>query len=91
MPTTALAIAAVTWAVLMALGPLLQIRVLVRRRSSQGLSVAYFGVLLVGFALWVAYGVATDTRAGDPERRGVQHGPGDDRGRDPVPVTRSGR
>ena len=58
MLTTALAAAAAAWAVLMALSPLLQIRSIVRRRSSEGVSVAYFSVLLVGFALWVAYGAA---------------------------------
>jgi MtN3 and saliva related transmembrane protein len=58
--TTALAIAAATWAVLMALAPILQIRAIVQRRSSQGVSIGYFGILLVGFALWIAYGVASD-------------------------------
>jgi MtN3 and saliva related transmembrane protein len=61
--TTALAVAAATWAVLMALAPVLQIRAIVWRRSSQGVSVGYFAILLVGFALWVAYGVASDTIA----------------------------
>ena len=42
----------------MALAPLLQIRAIVDRRSSRGVSIGYFVVLLVGFALWVAYGVA---------------------------------
>ncbi len=63
MLTNALALAAATWAVFMALGPLLQIRAIVRRRSSRGVSIGYFGVLLVGFALWVAYGVASETLA----------------------------
>ena len=61
--TTALAVAAATWALLMALGPLLQIRSIVRRRSSHGVSIGYFGILLVGFLLWLAYGVASDTLA----------------------------
>jgi uncharacterized protein with PQ loop repeat len=42
----------------MALSPILQVREIVRRRSSEGISVGYFAVLLVGFALWVSYGVA---------------------------------
>ena len=63
MLTTALAVAAASWAVLMALGPVLQIRAIVRRRSSRGVSIAYFGVLLVGFVLWAAYGVASETLA----------------------------
>jgi uncharacterized protein with PQ loop repeat len=56
---TALGLAAASWAVLMALSPILQIREIVRRRSSEGISISYLAVLLVGFALWVAYGVAS--------------------------------
>src|SRR5688500_5196023 len=43
---------------LMAVSPLLQIREIRRRRSSAGVSIGYFVVLLIGFALWIAYGVA---------------------------------
>ncbi len=63
MLTSALAAAAATWAVLMALGPILQVRTIVTRRSSRGVSIGYFAILLVGFALWVAYGIASDTLA----------------------------
>ena len=56
--TTALGIAAASWALLMALSPILQVREIVRRGSSEGISIAYFVVLLVGFALWVSYGIA---------------------------------
>ncbi|HYY76712.1 MAG TPA: SemiSWEET family transporter [Gaiellaceae bacterium] len=63
MLTTALAVSAATWAVLMAIGPLLQIRAILRRRSSDGISIGYFLVLLVGFALWVAYGTASENLA----------------------------
>lgn len=63
MLTTVLAAAAASWAVLMALGPLLQIRAIVRRRSSRGVSIGYFAILLVGFALWLAYGVASSNVA----------------------------
>ena len=56
--TTALGVTAATWAMFMALAPLLQVREIRRRRSSDGVSIAYFCVLLVGFALWVAYGLA---------------------------------
>jgi uncharacterized protein with PQ loop repeat len=53
-----LAVTAATWAIAMALGPVLQIRKIVELRSSRGTSIAYFLVLLVGFVLWLAYGVA---------------------------------
>lgn len=53
-----LALAAATWAIAMALGPVLQIRKIVQLRSSRGVSIVYFLVLLVGFLLWLAYGVA---------------------------------
>jgi MtN3 and saliva related transmembrane protein len=54
-----LAFAAAAWAMAMALGPVLQIRRIVDQQSSRGVSIAFFVVLLVGFALWVAYGIAS--------------------------------
>jgi MtN3 and saliva related transmembrane protein len=56
--TTVLGISAASWAMLMAISPLLQVRQIRRRRSSAGVSLGYFAVLLVGFALWIAYGIA---------------------------------
>lgn len=53
-----LAVVAATWGVLMALAPILQVRTMVRARSSDGVSILYLSVLLVGFALWFAYGVS---------------------------------
>ncbi|HEU0303135.1 MAG TPA: SemiSWEET family transporter [Gaiellaceae bacterium] len=61
--TTALAVSAASWAMLMALGPVLQIRAILRRRSSRGVSIGYFAILLVGFVLWIAYGIAIDKPA----------------------------
>lgn len=58
-----LAVVAGGWAVLMGLAPLLQLRRMLRRRSSADVSVAYLLVLLPGFALWVAYGVASHDTA----------------------------
>lgn len=58
MVTTAVGIAAASWALLMAVSPILQEREIVRRGSSEGISIGYFLVLLVGFGLWVAYGLA---------------------------------
>lgn len=53
------AIAAASWAVLMGLAPLLEIRRMLQRRSSADVSVSYLLILLPGFALWVAYGLAS--------------------------------
>lgn len=53
-----LAVVAATWGVLMAISPMLQIRRMVVRRSSADLSLSYMGVLLIGFALWLAYGIS---------------------------------
>ncbi len=54
----ALAVVAATWGVAMAVSPLLQVRRIRQVRSSSGISLGYYGVLLVGFGLWLAYGVA---------------------------------
>jgi MtN3 and saliva related transmembrane protein len=56
--TTLLAIIASSWGIAMALSPTLQIRHMVASRSSSGISIPYLAVLVVGFALWLAYGVA---------------------------------
>lgn len=53
------AIAAASWAVVMGVAPLLQVRRMVQRRSSADVSIGYLLILLPGFALWVAYGVAS--------------------------------
>lgn len=58
MAQTVLAVAASSWAVLMGIAPVLQIRRMLRQRSSQEVSVGYFMILLAGFALWIAYGAA---------------------------------
>jgi uncharacterized protein with PQ loop repeat len=60
---SALAVTAATWAIAMAVGPVLQIRKIVQLRSSRGVSIAYFLVLLVGFVLWLAYGLAAGNLA----------------------------
>jgi len=53
-----LAVSAAVWAIAMALGPVLQIRRIVDQRSSRGVSISFFVVLLIGFGLWLAYGIA---------------------------------
>jgi MtN3 and saliva related transmembrane protein len=55
---TYFAAAAASWGVAMALAPLLQIHKIRQTRSSASVSVAYQEVLLVGFMLWLAYGIA---------------------------------
>jgi MtN3 and saliva related transmembrane protein len=58
MAPTVLAIAASSWAVLMGIAPVLQIRRMVSEQSSRDVSVGYFTILLIGFLLWIAYGAA---------------------------------
>src|SRR5262249_45984225 len=58
MAVTILAGAASSWAVLMGIAPVLQIRRMLREQSSRQVSVGYFTVLLIGFLLWIAYGAA---------------------------------
>lgn len=58
MATTILAATASSWAVLMGVAPLLQVRRMMRERSSRQVSLGYFTILLIGFVLWIAYGVA---------------------------------
>lgn len=53
---SALAFMATGWGLLMSLAPLLQIRVIVRRRDSSGISIAWITVLFTGFILWLCYG-----------------------------------
>jgi MtN3 and saliva related transmembrane protein len=59
MVVTGLAVAAAAWGVLMGVSPALQIRRMVRQRSSRDVSIGYFSVLLVGFGLWISYGIAS--------------------------------
>jgi MtN3 and saliva related transmembrane protein len=52
-----LAVATTVWGVLMALAPLLQLRLMVRRRDASSVSLGWIGVLFVGFVLWLFYGL----------------------------------
>jgi MtN3 and saliva related transmembrane protein len=58
MLASVLAVCAGAWGVAMALSPLLQIRRIIAERSSRDVSIGYYVVLLIGFALWLAYGIA---------------------------------
>lgn len=53
-----LAVIAATTGIFMATAPVLQIRRMFVRRSSDDLSIAYLGVLLIGFVVWISYGVS---------------------------------
>ena len=59
MVVTGLAVAAAAWGVLMGVSPVLQIRRMLRQRSSREVSVGYFTILLVGFGLWISYGITS--------------------------------
>lgn len=63
MIVTVLGVSAAFWGLLMALSPLLQIRQMWLRQSSEDVSVGFFAVLLPGFALWIAYGTVRDDLA----------------------------
>lgn len=54
-----LGFAAAVWGAVMAVAPVLQIRTMIRRRSSDDVSIGYFLVLLPGFCLWVGYGAVS--------------------------------
>ena len=58
MVVSVLAAAASAWGVLMGLSPVLQIRRMLRERSSREVSLGYFSILLAGFLLWISYGIA---------------------------------
>ena len=57
---TVLGVTAAAWGILMAISPALQIRKMLQHRSSREVSVGYFWVLLVGFFLWIAYGLSIE-------------------------------
>jgi uncharacterized protein with PQ loop repeat len=57
-----LGVCAATWGVVMAIAPVMQLRRMLRTRSSSDVSLGFFALLLPGFLLWVGYGVAR----GDP-------------------------
>jgi MtN3 and saliva related transmembrane protein len=58
MALSVLAASASAWGVLMGLAPVLQIRRMLRERSSREVSLGYFAILLAGFGLWICYGMA---------------------------------
>lgn len=55
--------AASTGGVLLGPSPLMQVRLIVRRRSSDGLSIGYWVILVAAMSLWLAYGLASHNAA----------------------------
>ena len=63
MTVTTLGLAAAAFGIAMGLSPLLQVRHMVARGSSADVSLPFLLVLLAGFVLWLAYGVALGNAA----------------------------
>ena len=53
---------ALVWGVLMSLSPILQIRQMLKQRSSADVSLPFLRVLLIGFALYLGYGIQIGNR-----------------------------
>lgn len=58
MVASVLAVTASSWGVLMGISPVLQIRRMLRERSSREVSLGYYAILLAGFLIWISYGIA---------------------------------
>ncbi len=63
MTETALAATAASYGVLMGLAPALQIRRMMRERSSKDVSIGSYVVLAFGFMLWITYGLVIGNMA----------------------------
>jgi MtN3 and saliva related transmembrane protein len=61
MVSPILAVCASSWAVVMGLAPLLQLRRILRLRVSDDVSAGALALLIPGFALWIAYGAASSS------------------------------
>lgn len=57
-PAEVLGPAASTFGVVLGVAPLAQMRLIVRRGSSEGVSFGYWAVLAVGMVLWLSYGLS---------------------------------
>jgi MtN3 and saliva related transmembrane protein len=63
MNDTAIGVVAATWGVIMALSPVMQIRRMIHLRSSRDISIGYLVVIVIGFSIWVTYGIAIENAA----------------------------
>lgn len=59
--TSFLTVATTVWGLVMALAPLLQIRLILRTKSSSSVSLVWMFILLIGYILWFSYGLVTGT------------------------------
>jgi MtN3 and saliva related transmembrane protein len=59
MSLAVLGTTAAAWGVVMAVSPVLQVRRMLLTRSAEDVSTGYFLLLIPGFLLWVAYGIAS--------------------------------
>ncbi len=58
-----LGVVATLGGVLLGLSPVMQMRVVVARRSAEGVSLGYWLVLVVAMGLWLAYGLVSRNAA----------------------------
>lgn len=58
-PLALLALSATAGGVLGGMAPLAQMRLVLARKSSEGISVGYWAVVVLGISLWLAYGIAS--------------------------------
>ncbi|MGO1622322.1 SemiSWEET family sugar transporter [Flaviflexus sp.] len=59
--STFLTVATTVWGLVMALAPVLQIRLILQTRDSSQVSLSWMFILLIGYILWFAYGIVFDT------------------------------
>lgn len=59
--TAFLTIATTVWGLVMALAPLLQIRLILQTKNSSNVSLVWMFILLIGYVLWFSYGLVTGT------------------------------
>ena len=56
-----LAVATTIWGTVMAVAPILQIRLIIRTKDSSTVSLGWMFILLIGYVLWFMYGIAFQT------------------------------
>ncbi|WP_182174435.1 SemiSWEET family sugar transporter [Flaviflexus equikiangi] len=54
-----LTVATTVWGLVMALAPILQIRLMIRTKDSSSVSLVWMIILVIGYLLWFSYGIAS--------------------------------